>query len=219
MPSTRTGARTGTGADAGGPGDAGDAAVPADTGDPNAGGGDNPVPPGRGNPAPPSGPPGGANAGNPPAHGGVPARAGGAGAPAGSPAAGGGAAVVPGFALNPGSALGNTILDCLNNKANKWMYEQTIKSLYADPKYRLDLLSTTIQTFLIKISVRLQMVGNLILMIFGRNLCHCHAEYSLSQMRTRASTFAGTHTREAQDNSTFASMLWNSISDAATVML
>jgi hypothetical protein len=88
-----------------------------------------------------------------------------AGNPAGTGTTGGAPVVVPGFALNPGTALGSIILDYLNNKAHKWMYTETIKSLYSDPKDKFDLLSDQIQTFLVKTSIRLQMVGNLILMI------------------------------------------------------
>ena len=63
------------------------------------------------------------------------------------------------------------------------------------------------------------MVCNLILMLFGRNLCECHAHHTLSDMRTKALTYMGTQTRLAQDDSSFAQMLWNSISDnAVTVM-
>jgi hypothetical protein len=97
-----------------------------------------------------------------------------------------GGAVVPGSALNPDSAMGNVILDYYN-KAHKWIYEQTIKSLSSDPKDRFDLQATMIQIFLTLISIRLQVVGNLVLNVLGRNLCHCHGEFTLDHVEVRCS--------------------------------
>ena len=123
------------------------------------------------------------------------------------------------FALNPGTAVGNTILDYINNKAHNKLYLETIKSLYSDPKNKFDMLSDQIQTLLNLTSIRLQMVCNIILMLFGRNLCECHAQHTLADMRSQSLTYMGTPTRLAQDDSSFAQMLWNSISDnAVTVM-
>jgi hypothetical protein len=107
---------------------------------------------------------------------------------AGSTASTQGAAPVP-FALNPGVAMGNMILD-YNQKAHNWIYEQTIRTLYQVPTDRFDLSATSIPVFLTQISLRLHMVGSLILWAFGkgRHLCQCHAEYTLLQFRVKANT-------------------------------
>ena len=103
--------------------------------------------------------------------------------------------------------------------AHQKLHLETIKSLHAGPKNKFDMLSDQIQTLLNLTSIRLQMVCDLILMLFGRNLCECHAQHTMSDRRTRALTHMGTQSRLAQDDSSFAQMLWNSISDnAVTVM-
>ena len=63
------------------------------------------------------------------------------------------------------------------------------------------------------------MVCSLMLMLFGRNLCECHAQFSLADMRAKALTYMGTPTRLAQDDSSFAQMVWNSISDNAVTAM
>jgi hypothetical protein len=138
---------------------------------------------GGGNPGTSTGNPGGANTGAP--------------APAPPPAAS-----VP-FALNPGVAMGNMILD-YNQKAHKWLYKQTVRSLYSDHNDKFDLSVNTIQVFLTKISLRLNMVGSLILWAFSqaRHICQCHAEYTLLQFIVKAHTYMGTPTRMAQDDNT-----------------
>jgi hypothetical protein len=99
------------------------------------------------------------------------------------------------------------------------MAMKTIKSLYQDAKDRFDLQAMMIQPFLTLIFIRLQMVGNVILNVLGRNLCQCHGEHTLDQMKTKAMTYINTHTRQAQDDDTFATMLWNCITDAATAVM
>ena len=136
----------------------------------------------------------------------------------GTPAAGGTPPAVA-FALNPGTAVGSTVLDYIGNKAHNKLYNETIKCLFADPKNKFDMLSDQIQTLLNLASIRLQMVCSLMLMLFGRNLCECHAQFSLAQMKAKALTYMGTPTRLAQDDSSFAQMLWNSISDNAVTAM
>ena len=165
------------------------APAPAQTGgNPTAGGAPAPAPPGGAN----------QNQGN--------AQIGGAPAPT---------AVVP-FALNPGVAMGNVILD-YNQKTAKWLWDTTTKSLYAEAKDKFDLLQTQVPTWLTKVALRLALVGSSILHIFSRlkNICQCHAEFTLAQFKVKALTYMHTPTRLAQDDDTFAAMLWNSISDSA----
>jgi hypothetical protein len=124
----------------------------------------------------------------------------------------------PVFALNPGRAVHNQVLDW-NIKAHSKIYNDTVKSLYQEIKDRFDLKAVTIQTFRTLTSIRLSRMGNLILMILGRNLCWCHTEFSLAQMRTCALTYICTNTRAAQDDDMFLTMLLNSISDKATAVM
>jgi hypothetical protein len=116
--------------------------------------------------------------------------------------------------------MGNIILD-YNQKTHKWIYEQTITPLYQDPKDKFEISATKMQALLTLVSIRLQMVGSVVLWIFGqgKNLCQCHGEYTLEQFKSKVMTFSGTHTREAQDDNTFATMLFNSITDAATAVM
>jgi hypothetical protein len=65
------------------------------------------------------------------------------------------------------------------------------------------------------------MVGSLVLWIFSqsKNLCQCHGEYSLLQFSVRVNHFHGTHFREAQDDNTFATLIFNPITDAASAVM
>jgi hypothetical protein len=92
-------------------------------------------------------------------------------------------AVVP-FSLNPGVAMGNVILDH-NLKPAKWLCDTTIKCLFADPKDKFDLSQKGVPVFLTKTALRLSLVGCSILWALSqaRNICQCHAEYSLVQLR------------------------------------
>ena len=73
-------------------------------------------------------------AGNPPG-------AGTAGASTSTSTAGGAPAAAPptvAFALNPGTAVGNAILDYINNEAQSKLCLETIKSLYSNPKNKFE---------------------------------------------------------------------------------
>ena len=181
----------------------------------------------------PAPPPGGANTqtgapapapttGNQTNVGGAPAPA--PALPGGAPTTQTGGAPAPpiavAFALNPGVAMGNVILD-YNQKTAKWLYDNTVKSLYSEPKDKFELLQPQVPTFLTKTALRLALVGSSILHIFSqlRNICQCHVEYTLAEFRIKATTYIGTPTRLAQDDDTFAAMLWNSISDSAIAVM
>ena len=75
--------------------------------------------------------------------------------------------------------------------------------------------------FLTKDALRLALVGSSILHVFRRlrNICQCHAEYTLTQFSVKATTYIGTPTRLAQDDDTFAACLWNPISDSAVAVM
>ena len=75
--------------------------------------------------------------------------------------------------------------------AHQKLYLETIKSLHADPKNKFDMLSDQIQTLLNLTSIRLQMVCDLILMLFGRNLCECHAQHTLPEMKDQSPDLHG----------------------------
>jgi hypothetical protein len=137
----------------------------------------------------------------------------------GAPATQTGGAPAP-FALNPGVAMGNAILDC-NQKTAEWLWDTTAKSLCSEPKDEIELLQPQVPTFLAKTALRLALVGSSILHIFSqlRNICQCHAEHALAQFKVKALTHMGTPTRLAQDDDAFAAMLWNSISDSAIAVM
>ena len=80
-----------------------------------------------------------------------------------------------------------------------------LRSLHGLPKLLSDLLWLEAPSFTSSVELR--------------NICQCHAEYTLAQFKVKALTYMGTPTRLAQDDDTFAAMLWNSIADSAIAVM